>query len=89
MNVHPTIYRLNLKFEYGYPNSNALQQFRLAFERCKSLKTARHPTKYDVIKDVSQIPTVYGRIYCRKFLTLSNQMLRYKSRCVRIANIVT
>ena len=28
--------------------------------------------------------TVYRRIYCRKFLTLSNQMLHYKSKCIRI-----
>ena len=58
-------------FEYGYPNSNALLQFCLEFERCESLKTACHPTKYAVINDVKQIPIVYRRIYCLKFLTSS------------------
>ena len=28
--------------------------------------------------------TVYPAIYCRKFLTSSNQMSRYKSMCIRI-----
>ena len=62
----------NENFEYGYPHSNALLQFRLKFERCKPRNTARHPTKYDVINDVKLFPAVYRRIYCRKFLTLSN-----------------
>ena len=30
--------------------------------------------------------TVYGRIYCCKFFTLSNQTLSYKSKCIRISN---
>ena len=30
-------------------------------------------TKCDVINDVKLFPTVYRRIYCHKFLTLSNQ----------------
>ena len=51
------------------PNSNALLQFCLKFERCKPRNTARHPTKYDVINDVKLFPAVYRRIYCRKFLT--------------------
>ena len=63
----------NENFEYGYPYSNALLQFRLKFELCKPHNTARHPTKYDVINDVKLFPAVYRRIYCRKFLTLSNQ----------------
>ena len=29
-------------------------------------------------------PTVYRRIYCRKFLTLSNQTSRYKLKCIRM-----
>ena len=47
-------------------------------------KAACHLTKCDVINDVKLFPTVYGRIYCRKFLTFSNQTLRYKSKCIRI-----
>ena len=53
-------------------------------ELCKLHKTARHPTKCDVINNVKIFPTVYGRIYCCKFLTLSNQMSHNKSKCIRI-----
>ena len=76
----------NLNFEYGYRHSNAPFQFRLELKRCKPHKAARHPTKCGVINDVKQFPTVYRRIYCRKFLTLSNQMSRYKIKCIRIQN---
>ena len=45
-----------------------------SFERCKPHNAARHPMKCDVINDVKVLPTVYDRrIYCRKFLTLSNK----------------
>ena len=74
----------NENFEYGYPHSNALMQFDLKLERCKPHKAARHQTKGDVIDDVKLFPTVYRRIYCRKFLTLSNQTSRYKRKCIRI-----
>ena len=63
----------NEKFEYGYPHSYALLQFRLKIERCKPHDAARHLMKCDVINDVELFPTVYRRIYCRKCLTLSNQ----------------
>ena len=72
----------NENFEYGYPHSNALLQFRLKFERCKPHNTASHPTKYDIINDVKLFPAVYRRIYCRKFLTLSNQKSGFKSKCI-------
>ena len=74
----------NENFENGYPHSNALLQFPLKLKRCKPHKAARHPTKCDVINDVKLFPTVYRRIYCRKFLTLSNQRSRYKLMCIRI-----
>ena len=74
----------NDNFEYCYPHSNALLQFELKLERCKPNKVARHPTKCDVINDDKLYPTVYRRIYCRKFLTLSNQTSRYKPMCIRI-----
>ena len=51
---------------------------------CKPHNAARHPTKCDVINDVKLFPAVYRRIYYRKFLTLSNQKSRYKSKCIRI-----
>ena len=76
----------NENFEYGYPHSDAFLQFRLKLERCKPYKNESHPTICDVINDVKLFPTVYRRIYCRKFLTLSNQMSRYKSKCIRIQN---
>ena len=75
----------NENFEYGYPHSNALLQFELKLERCKPHKAARHPTKCDVINDVKLLPTVYRRIYCRKFLALSNQTSHYKLKCIRIS----
>ena len=73
-------------FEYGYPHSYALLQFRLELERWKPHKAARHSTRCDVINDVKLFPTVYRRIYCRKFLTLSNQTSRYKLKCIRIVH---
>ena len=60
----------NENFEYGYPHSNALLQFELKLERCKPHKAARHPIKCDVINDVKLFPTVYRRIYCRKFFDI-------------------
>ena len=74
----------NQNFEYGYPHFNVLLQSHLKLERCKQHKAAGRPAKYDVINDIKLFPTVYRRIFCRKFLTLSNQTLRYKSKCIRI-----
>ena len=74
----------NENFEYYYSHSNALLQFELKMQRCKPHKAARHPTKCDVINDVKLFLTVYGRIYCRKYLTLSNQRSHYKLKCIRI-----
>ena len=31
--------------------------------------------------------TLYSRIYCHKYFTLSNQMLRYKIKCIRISKL--
>ena len=68
----------NENFEYGYPHSNAFLQFRLKMERNKPHKAARHSTKCDVTDDGQLFPTVYHRIYCHKFLKLSNRTSRYK-----------
>ena len=73
----------NENFEYGCPHSNALLQFCLKFEHCKPHKAARHRKKCDVINDGKLLATVYHRIYCRKFLTLSNQTSLYKIKCIR------
>ena len=74
----------NENSEYGYHRSIALLQFGLILERCKLHNAARHAMKCDVTIDVKLFPTVYRRINCRKFLTLSNQKSRYKSKCIRI-----
>ena len=74
----------NENFEYGYTHSNALLQFCLKFESCKPQKAACHPTICDIIYDIKQFPTVYRRIYCRKYLTLSNQTSDYKIKCIRM-----
>ena len=73
-----------MEIEYSYPLSNVLLQFHFELEHCKPHKAAHHPTKCDIIDDVKLFPTVYHRIYCRKFLTLSNQTSCYKSKCIRI-----
>ena len=52
----------NQNFEYGYPHSNALLQFLLKLEHCKTHKAACHSTKYDVIKNVTPFHTVYRRM---------------------------
>ena len=73
--IPPQIKILNIVI----PHSNAL----LKLEHCEPHKAARHPTKGNVIDDVKLFPTVYCRIYCHKFLTLSNQTSRYKRKCIR------
>ena len=50
----------------------------------KPPKGVRNQMKRDVINDVKLFPTVYRRIYCRKFSTLSNQTSRYKCKCIRM-----
>ena len=74
---------------YTSPNKKLVIPILMHFcslKCCKSHKAARHPTKCDVIDDVKVFPTVYCRhpLYCHKFLTLSNQTSRYKSKCIRI-----
>ena len=72
----------NENFRYVYPHSNALLQFCHKLERCKPREAARHPTKWDVINEVKLFPTVYRRVYCRNFLTLSNWTSRNKNKCL-------
>ena len=74
----------NEYFEYGYPNSNALLQFCPEFEHCKPHKAARHRMKSDLTINLKLFPTVYHRIYCHNFLTLSNQTSHSKSKWIRI-----
>ena len=63
----------NEKFEFCYPHSNARLQFRLKLKRCKPHKTARHPMICDVTNDVKLYPTVYHRIYFRKYSDIALQ----------------
>ena len=58
--------------------------FRLKLERCKLHNAVRHQTKCDIINDIKLFPTVYRRMYHRKFLMLSNQKSHYKSKCIRM-----
>ena len=51
--------------------------------RIKPHVVVRHQTKCDIINGIKLFLTVYIRIYCCKFLTLSNQKTRYKSKCIR------
>ena len=53
-----------------------------SLEHCKPHNAAL--MKCDVINDVKLLPTINRRIYCLKFLTLSNQKKRYKSKCIRM-----
>ena len=68
-------------FEYGYPHSNALLQSRLKLECCIKPHVIQ---RKDVINDIKLFPTVYRRIYCGNFFTLSNQTSHYKSKCIRM-----
>ena len=74
----------NENFEYGYPHSNALLQFHPELECWKRHKAAHHQTRCDVINDVKLFPSLYRRIYCCKFSTLSNQTPGYKIKCIRM-----
>ena len=49
----------NENFEYGFPYSNALLQFRLKLESCKPHNDVHYQKKCDVINDVKLFPTVY------------------------------
>ena len=84
----PTVYLMiflpKWKFWIWFTHSNALLQFRLKKEHCMPHEAARHPTKCDVINDIKLFFTVYQRIYCCKYLTLSMQMSRYKIKYIRI-----
>ena len=81
----------NEHFEYGYPHSNAFfniysskaRHFASNWSFVSNVKQLRQPIISDVTYDVGA-PTVYRRIYWRKFLTLSNQRSRYIRKCIRI-----
>ena len=62
-------------------------QFPLKLKHCKPHKATQHQRIFDVINDVHIFPTVYRRICCRNFLTLSNQTSRYKGKCIRMYDI--
>ena len=82
--VNATIYLRKWKFWIWLSHSNAFLNVPLNLECCKPHKAKHHPTICDVINDGKWFPMVYCRIYCHKFLTLSNQTSHYKSKCIRI-----
>ena len=61
-NISTDIPPTNENFEYGYPHSNALLQFRLELERCKPHRATGHPTKCDIVNYIKQFSTIYRRI---------------------------
>ena len=78
----------NENFAYGYPHSNELLQFCLKLSVASRIMP--HVIQWNgIISDVKLFPTVYRRIYCHKFLMLSNQKSRYKSKCIRMSNSKT
>ena len=68
----------------GIPIPVNFCRFASNLERCKPHKAAHQPTICDVINDVKLFSTVYRRIYCRKFLMLSYQTSRNKTKCIKI-----
>ena len=74
----------NENVEYGYPQFNTFPQVRLKLEQCNQHVAAHHPTICDLINGVKLFMTIYRRIYCSKFLRLSNQMSHYKIKCIRM-----
>lgn len=54
---------------------------------CSNVKPYTSQSEATFHNDVC-FATVYCRIYCRKFLTLSNQTSHYIRRCIRISNII-
>ena len=55
--------------------------------RVSNVKLLRQPIASNVTYDIGT-PTVYLRIYKRKFLTLSNQTSRYIRKSIRISLII-
>ena len=87
----------NVKFEYGYPHYNALLTFSLQKDSENVLCCAYTSSDASCIKPLASciyspvnndvgFPIVYRRIYCRKFMTLSNQTSRCICKCIKIEN---
>ena len=93
LNFRPYIRRYtspNENFEYSYPLT--MLRLRTAAASCikplaSCIYSLVNQCKATIRNDV-EFPTVYGRIYCRKFLTLSNQTSRYKLKCIRSTNLL-
>ena len=78
-NIPPQMKILNMVIPILMQNCSFLH-----FECYKPHKATCHLTKCDVIIDVKPFLILYCRIYCRKFLTSSNQTSRYISKCIRM-----
>ena len=87
--------QMKKKNEYSYPHSNVLFNFYTSktpyfVQTVSVVSDVNHYVDQSLAtllltseNDVG-FPTVYRRIYCRKFLTLSNQTSRYIHKCIRI-----
>ena len=83
----------NDKFECSYPHSNAfindfLFKRNVLFTQMTSAVSCvkSNASQWEAtLRDDVGFPTVYRRIYRRKFLTLSNQTSRYIHKCIRIS----
>ena len=74
----------NENVEFGYPLFNAFCILVSNWSVPSRIKRQVNSAKCEVTNDAKLFLTVYRRIYCRKLLTLSIQMSRYKSKCIRI-----
>ena len=63
---------------------NALLQFCLKSEHCKMHKATWHPTKCGIINEVKLFQQYIAVYTFTNFFTLSNQMSRYKFKCIRM-----
>ena len=82
-NIPPQMKVLNMVIPILMHFYNFLSNWSVA-SGIKPHKSVHNPTKCDVINDFKLLPIVYHRIYCRKFLMLSNHTSCYKSMCIRI-----
>ena len=82
-NIPPQMKNLNMVIPILMPFYRLVSNWSVASRIThKPDKEVCHPKKCDIINEVKLFLTVYRRIYCRKFLTLSNQASLYKSKII-------
>ena len=72
---------------YTYPKEYLNMVIPILMHFCSLVSNRSVASRKTKKCDVKLFPTVYGRIYmyCRKFLTLSKPISRYKSKCIRMS----